>query len=143
MANDADLGLVQGWESVFITGGLVQGMIIISEIFIDLFTMIIGSIAIGLTVDDNVHFIHGFRREYLKTGSPKKAIEETLLSTGRAMLVTTLVLSAGFLVYSQAALKNLVGFGILTAICISLALVATFLLAPSLMMLSNKEQQPS
>lgn len=110
---------------------------------LDLFTMIIGSIAIGLTVDDNVHFIHGFRREYLKTGSPKKAIEETLLSTGRAMLVTTVVLSAGFLVYSQSALKNLVGFGLLTALCISLALIATFLLAPSLMMLSSKEQPRS
>lgn len=122
---------------------IVMGLLNIAGTPLDLFTMIIGSIAIGLTVDDNVHFIHGFRREYLKTGSPKKAIEETLLSTGRAMLVTTLVLSAGFLVYSQAALKNLVGFGVLTAFCISLALVATFLLAPSLMMLSNKEQQPS
>ena len=100
--------------------------------------MLIGSIAIGLTVDDNVHFIHGFRRNFAITGDARLAIRDTLLSTGRAMFVTSIVLSFGFLIYTQSTLNNMVGFGVLTALCISLALVASFLLAPAFMMLLNK-----
>ena len=139
LVGDIKLGLlsmIPALTPIFIVMALLQ---VIGEP-LDLFTMIIGSIAIGLTVDDNVHFIHGFKREYLRTGSPEKAIRETLLSTGRAMLVTTVVLGSGFLVYSQADLTNLIGFGVLTALCISLALVATFLLAPSLMMVTYKSR---
>ncbi len=105
---------------------------------LDMFTMLIGSIAIGLTVDDNVHFIHGFRRNFAITGDAKLAIRDTLLSTGRAMFVTSIVLSFGFLIYTQSTLNNMVGFGVLTALCIALALVASFLLAPAFMMLLNK-----
>ena len=105
---------------------------------LDMFTMLIGSIAIGLTVDDNVHFIHGFRRNFALTGDAKQAIEDTLLSSGRAMLVTSVVLTFGFLIYTQSTLNNMVGFGILTALCIVLALVASFLLAPALMLLLNQ-----
>ncbi|MCG8537683.1 MAG: MMPL family transporter [Pseudomonadales bacterium] len=105
---------------------------------LDMLTMLIGSIAIGLTVDDNIHFMHGFRRLYLKTGDPAYAIERTLLSTGRAMLITSIVLSLGFLVYIQAQMTTMVSFGIITAVCIVLALLASYLVAPALMVLANK-----
>ena len=100
--------------------------------------MLIGSIAIGLTVDDNVHFMHGFRRLYTQTGDPAYAVRHTLLSTGRAMLITSVVLSMGFIIYTQSEMKNMISFGLMTAFCIVLALLATFLLAPALMMLTNK-----
>ena len=108
-------------------------------------TMLVGSIAIGLTVDDNVHFMHGFRRIYLQTGDPAYAVEKTLLSSGRAMLITSIVLSVGFFIYTQSEMKNMITFGFMTAGCIILALFATFILAPALMMLANKtwhNQQP-
>lgn len=117
---------------------IVLSIIRLSGVPLDMLTMLIGSIAIGLTVDDNVHFMHGFRRLYTKTGDPAFAIEKTLLSTGRAMLITSVVLSIGFAIYSQSEMKNMVSFGIMTAFCIMLALLATFLLAPALMMLANK-----
>ena len=117
---------------------IVLSIIRLSGVPLDMLTMLIGSIAIGLTVDDNVHFMHGFRRLYTKTGDPAFAIENTLLSTGRAMLITSVVLSIGFAIYSQSEMKNMVSFGIMTAFCIMLALLATFLLAPALMMLANK-----
>lgn len=109
---------------------------------LDMLTMLVGSIAIGLTVDDNIHFMHGFRKLYLKTGDPAFAIETTLLSTGRAMLITSIVLSLGFAIYTQSLMTNMVLFGITTASCIVLALIATYLLAPALMMLSNKKVPP-
>ncbi|RLT96963.1 efflux RND transporter permease subunit [Ketobacter sp.] len=106
---------------------------------LDMLTMLVGSIAIGLTVDDNIHFMHSFRRIYLKTGDPAHAVEATLLSTGRAMLITSIVLSVGFSIYTQSLMSNMVIFGITTAGCIVLALVATYLLAPALMVLANKQ----
>ncbi|MDX1694945.1 MAG: MMPL family transporter [Ketobacteraceae bacterium] len=117
---------------------IVLAIIRLAGVPLDMLTMLIGSIAIGLTVDDNVHFMHGFRRLYTKTGDPAYAIEKTLLSTGRAMLITSVVLSIGFFIYTQSEMKNMISFGLMTAFCIILALLATFLLAPALMMLANK-----
>lgn len=106
---------------------------------LDMLTMLVGSIAIGLTVDDNIHFMHGFRKIYLKTGDPAYAVEQTLTSTGRAMLITSIVLCLGFLVYTQAMMTIMVGFGVVTAGCIVLALLASYLVAPALMVLANKK----
>ena len=112
----------------------------LSGIPLDMFTLLIGSIAIGLAVDDTVHFMHGFRREYARHHNADKAILDTLHSTGKAMLVTTIVLSLGFLVYTQSILKNMFAFGVLTALCIVFALLADFILAPALMKLLTKKE---
>lgn len=100
---------------------------------LDLFTMLIGSIAIGLAVDDTIHFMHNYRRYHHETGSVEIAIRETLLGTGRAMLVTSIVLSLGFFIYLFSTLQNLINFGWLTGAAIILALLADTFLAPALM----------
>jgi hypothetical protein len=100
---------------------------------IDLFTMLIGSIAIGLAVDDTIHFMHNYRRYHHETGAVKPAVRETLLSTGRAMFFTTIVLSLGFFLYLFAELSSLFRFGMLTGFAILIALLADFFLAPALM----------
>lgn len=102
---------------------------------LDMFTMLIGSIAIGLCVDDTVHFMHHFRR-YLSRGcSVEESISNTLHTAGRAMLVTSLVLCSGFVIMIFSAMNNLTNFGIYTGLAVALALVADFLLAPALMVL--------
>jgi len=100
---------------------------------IDLFTMLIGSIAIGLAVDDTIHFMHNYRRYHHESGDVREAVRNTLLTTGRAMLVTTVVLSSGFFLYMFATLSNLFNFGLLTGFAIIMALLADFFLAPALM----------
>lgn len=100
---------------------------------LDLFTMLIGSIAIGLAVDDTIHFMHNYRRYHHETGDIDEAVRRTLLSAGRAMFVTTVVLSLGFFLFLFAELSNLKSFGLLTGITIILALAADFFLAPALM----------
>ena len=104
----------------------------------DLFTMLIGSIAIGLAVDNTIHFMHNFRRYFAETGDVPRAVRETLLTTGRALFVTTVVLSIGFFIYMFATMNNLFYFGLLTGITIILALVANFFLAPALMALIHR-----
>jgi predicted RND superfamily exporter protein len=104
----------------------------------DAFTMMVGSIAIGLAVDDTIHFMHNFRRYYEQKGDPVWAVQETLHTTGRAMLVTTVVLSIGFFIFMFADMKNIFNFGFLTGITIVMALLSDYFVAPALMVLANK-----
>lgn len=105
-----------------------------------LFNMLVGSIAIGLAVDDTIHFMHNFRRYYENSGDPAYAVLETLHTTGRAMLVTTCVLSIGFFTFAFSEMKNLFEFGILTGFTLVMALLADYLLAPALMILVNRKK---
>jgi len=105
---------------------------------LDMFTMLIGSIAIGMVVDDTVHFMHNFRRYFNETGDVTEAARQTLHTAGRAMLVTSVVLSIGFFVLMFASMNNVFYFGMLTGITIFLALSADFLLAPALMVIVIK-----
>jgi predicted RND superfamily exporter protein len=99
----------------------------------DFSTMMVGSIALGLLVDDTIHFLHAFNRELERSGDVRAATRHTLLTTGRAMFVTSLTLVAGFLAYTQATLQNLANFGTLTAAVIVLALLADFTFVPALL----------
>jgi predicted RND superfamily exporter protein len=108
---------------------------------LDTFTLLIGSIALGLVVDDTIHFMHNYRRYYEETGDSRRATQLTLAIAGQAMLYTTLMLATGFFVFVFASMNNLISFGLLTALAIVLALLADFLLAPALMQLIHGGQE--
>ena len=120
---------------------IVLGMMVIFDLPLDLFTMLIGAIVIGMAVDDTVHFMHNFRRSHMEGKSTKESIDETLRGTGRAMTVTTIVLSVGFYVYMFASMTNIIAFGFLTGTAIVAALVADFILAPALMTLYYRNEK--
>lgn len=106
----------------------------------DMFTMLIGSIAIGMVVDDTIHFMHNFRRYHYQYKDSRRAVHETLLSAGRAMFTTSIVLALGFLIFTFAEMGNLFNFGILTAMTIVVALLADFMLAPALVILYHRKE---
>ncbi len=112
---------------------LTLGIMGAADIPLDLTSLMIASIAMGLVVDDTVHFIYNFRKYYLKTGSAETAINMTLTGVGRALLITSIVLSCGFFVTVFATLSHTIRFGIFTGITIIFALLADFILAPALM----------
>jgi len=98
---------------------------------LDLSTLLIGSIALGLVVDDTIHFMIHFKRFYRWSGDGPEAIRRTLLTAGRAITVTSLVLVLGFLVFGLASMRNIVHFGLLTSLVIVLAWAADFLVSPA------------
>ena len=120
---------------------VVLGVMGWANIPMDLFCMLVGSIAIGLAVDDTVHFMHNFRRYFEETGNAEMAVKETLMTTGKAMLVTTCVLSTGFFVFIFADMKNLFNFGLLTGSAIILALLSDYFIAPALMIIVNRRNK--
>ena len=66
---------------------------------------------------------------------------QSLHTTGRAMLVTTCVLSIGFFTFMFASMKNLYNFGMLTGITIIMALLSDYFIAPALMIVVNKRKE--
>lgn len=109
---------------------------------LDAFTLLIGSIAIGLVVDDTIHFMHNFTKYYERSGDPREAVHQTLQTTGRAVLFTSLILSSGFFIFMFASMSNLFNFGFLTGFTILTALLAEFTLTPALMVLIVKKERP-
>lgn len=107
----------------------------------DMATILVGSIAISLVVDDTIHFMHNFRRYLEQSGIAEKAVEQTLHTAGRAMLVTSIVLSCGFFINMLSTIKSTYNYGLLTGITVLLALLSDYFLAPALMVLVNKSKQ--
>lgn len=114
-----------------------MGIMGLFHIPLDINSLMIGSIAIGIVVDDTVHFIYNFQKYYKRTSNPYEAVRETLLGTGRALLITSLVLCTGFFILMFASLNHLINFGFFTGITILIALAADFFLMPAIMMLMS------
>ncbi len=123
------ISMIPNLAPIILTVGVMGWL----DLPMDLFTILIGSIAIGLAVDDTIHFMHNFRRYHLASGDVADAVRRTLLTSGRAMLVTSIVLCLGFFIYMFSILTNLFNFGLLTGLAIGIALLADFFLAPALM----------
>ncbi|VAY87782.1 Predicted exporter of the RND superfamily [hydrothermal vent metagenome] len=120
---------------------IMTTVMVIFDMPLDMFTMLIGAIAIGLAVDDTVHFMHNFRRYEQQYNNVNKAVEMTLLTSGKAMIVTTIVLTFGFFVFMGASMSNIFNFGLLTGIAIMVALLADFFLVPALMKVMVKDKK--
>ncbi len=118
---------------------IIMGIMGATGSSLDLNSLMIGSIAIGLVVDDTMHFMYNFRKYYELTKDARLAVRETLLGTGRALLITSLVLTANFFTLMFATLGTAFIFGIYTGLVILIALLADFVLAPALMVLVTKK----
>ena len=120
---------------------VIMGIMGWLNIPMNLFTMLVGNIAIGLAVDDTIHFMHNFRRYFEKNGNAGLSVMETLHTTGRAMLVTSCVLSVGFFIFMFATMNNLFHFGLLTGLTIILALLADYFVAPAIMVVVHRPKK--
>ncbi len=103
---------------------------------LDMFTMLVASIAIGLAVDDTIHFVYNFKKYFERTGDVHLAVQQTMHTAGRAMLTTSIVLATGFFLFMFASMHNVFNFGMLVGLAIVIALLADFFLAPALMALA-------
>lgn len=110
---------------------IAMGAMWLFAIPLDVFTALIGSICIGVSVDDTIHFMHGFTRHHRRTGDVRVAVRETLSTTGRALLFTTIVLFCGFLVFVFAGMQNLANFGLIAALTVVAAFLADVTLVPA------------
>jgi uncharacterized protein len=120
----------------------IFGVMGVGDIPLDMATILIGSIVLGLVVDDTIHFLHHFRRAYEETADVEAAVRETLLTTGRALVITSLVLCGGFFIYTTSYLVMNVRFGLLSGCAVLFALAADFFLVPALLSLAYGKRAP-
>lgn len=113
------------------TGG-VLGLMGWAGIPLDFMTMTIAAIAMGIAVDDTIHYLHRYRAEARRVG-PRAAVAATHHSVGHALLYTTLILACGFALLLASDFLPSVYFGLLTALALLLALLADLTLLPALL----------
>ena len=100
---------------------------------IDTATVMLGSLAIGIVVDDTIHYLHQFKVHYDKHRDVEQAIQYSYDHTGRAMIITSIMLMCGFLCNEVATLLCYKITGILLAMIILLALFIDLCLCPAIL----------
>ena len=96
-------------------------------------TSLIASIAIGLAVDDTIHYLVRFNREFQCDLDEKRALKETIAHIGRPIIFTTLTIGTGFFILSFSGFKPTAIFGTMMVITMLSALVGDLVLLPILM----------
>ena len=89
------------------------------------------AVALGIAVDDSLHFLLRYRKELKNGQSRVDAIKSTIMNTGSALLITTSVLVAGFSVLLLSAFLPTYQFGLLSAAMIGTALLCDLTLLPA------------
>ena len=107
-------------------------------IWLDMATAMIASVAIGIAVDDTIHFYHGYRERRGRGAGPALAMARTFRQAGRAVTATTLVLCAQFLVLALSDFQPTVSFGVLTAFGLAAAWAFDLFVLPALVVVGHR-----
>lgn len=95
-------------------------------------TSLIGSVALGITIDDTVHTLVRYRAERRAGLTPEAAVLLTTRRVGRPIATTSVMLIAGFLVIALSGFATLREFGVLSALTMTICLACDLLLLPAL-----------
>ncbi|ACL02220.1 cyclic nucleotide-binding protein [Desulfatibacillum aliphaticivorans] len=101
---------------------------------LSLVTSLIASIAIGLAVDDTIHYLFHYNDEFKKDLDEKRALAETLATIGRPIVFTTLTIGLGFSVLVFSGFRPTALFGVMMVLTMMAALVGDLILLPTLML---------
>jgi hypothetical protein len=103
-------------------------------IHLSMVTAMIASIAIGLAVDDTIHYLVRYNREFKKDLDKDRSFRDALRGVGAPIIFTTLTVCIGFAVLVFSSFKPTAFFGLLMVVTMISALVADLILLPSLML---------
>ena len=110
------------------------------DIFLKADTSIIFAVALGIVVDDSIHFLSRFKIELAKGSSIMYAIKRAYLSTGKAMVITTILLLTGFIPLLLSSFGGAYYIGLLVSVCLVFAVIIDLTLLPVLVMLFYRKK---
>ena len=131
LLRDVRLGLIAMVPNL-VPIAYILGLMGYADIPVDMANLMIASIALGIAVDDTIHLLHHYKVHYDVHRDVEAAIQHALDHTGRALVVTSIILSLGFFVYLSSAMYNLQRFGALIGLTVILALLVDLIVAPAL-----------
>ncbi len=104
-------------------------------------TILIFSIAFGISSDGTIYFLTRYKDELLnKNKTAKQAINATILNTGVSMFYTAIVLFIGFFIFTASSFKGTQSLGILVSITLLMAMICNLILLPAFLMTLNKRE---
>ena len=117
-----------------IASSSVLGLMGLMNIPLDIMTITIAAICIGIGVDHSIHYVHRFREEILDSSHTDVAIKNAHNSTGQAIYYTSVIIILGFSILAFSNFIPTIYFGLFTAFAMLLALFANLTLLPVLLM---------
>jgi predicted RND superfamily exporter protein len=100
-------------------------------------TILVFSIAFGISIDDTIHFLAKYRQE-LKTKNISSAVETSIKETGVSMIYTSIILFFGFSIFSASEFGGTQALGILISLTLFVAMLTNLILLPSLLLTLEK-----
>ncbi len=100
---------------------------------LDIMTITIAAISVGIGVDNTIHYMHRFRREYPRFGNYRQTMFYCHNSIGRAMYFTSMTIVAGFSILALSNFIPTIVFGLLTSLAMLVALIGSLTLLPQLL----------
>ncbi len=121
----------------------ILGVMGIAGIPLDMMTITIAAITVGIGVDDTIHYIHRFKTELAKDGEYMAAMHRAHRSIGRAMYYTSIIIIFGFGIMVLSQFIPTIYFGVLTGFAMLAALSGALLLLPQLILLTKPFKVPA
>ena len=116
-----------------LSASVVLGLMGWLGIPLDLMTITLAAISIGISVDNTIHYIVRFKREYVHDHDYKETVKRCHNSIGRAMYYTSVTIIAGFSILALSNFIPTIYFGLLTGLAMLIALLGALTLLPSLL----------
>lgn len=111
----------------------VMGVMGFFSIPLDIMTITIAAIIIGIGLDDSIHYLHRFHVEFMRERNYQAAMQRSHASIGRAMYYTSIIITIGFSILVLSNFIPTIYFGLLTGLAMIFAMVANLTLLPLLL----------
>jgi len=125
------IGVVPNFMAAF----LILGIIGLLEIPLDMMTITIAAITIGIAVDNSIHYIYRFKEEFKKINNYNQTLEKCHNTVGVAILNTSITIVFGFSILVLSNFIPTIYFGIFTGIAMLLAMISVLTLLPKLILI--------
>ncbi len=124
------IGIVPNFLAAF----FILGIIGLLEIPLDMMTITIAAITIGIAVDNSIHYIYRFREEFKKINNYNKTLDRCHSTVGIAILNTSITIVFGFSILVLSNFIPTIYFGVFTGIAMLLAMISVLTLLPKLIL---------
>ena len=123
------IGLI---PNIFVASS-VMGLLGLLRIPLDIMTITVAAISVGMAVDNTIHYIYRYKKELKKTNSVEQALANAHTTTGRAIFYTATTIAAGFCILSLSNFFPTVLFGLFTSLAMVLAFITSLTVLPNLL----------
>ncbi|MEJ2680779.1 MAG: MMPL family transporter [Gammaproteobacteria bacterium] len=118
-----------------LAAGVVLGMMGSLGIPLDMMTITIAAISVGIAVDNTIHYMYRFKAEFARDGQYSAAMFRSHATIGKAMYYTSITIIFGFSILTLSSFYPTIYFGLFTSLAMLIALLASLTLLPELILL--------